>query len=220
MASSGSSPESHRPHRRRDPGRSSRSRDDRHRTHIEEVDYSDDDNTALPSINPPPGTEIARGPPVPDPPPPSDTVTGDTPHQATTSHRTVSGPPLTPRPPRSQFPSLSCPVPLPRPHVMHHNPPTVSTLSANTPYQSTFSTTSGTSPSTQASTFTLAPLVHHPPTRTHHAPAPGNRLLPGTIAPLGRHAPPSHGSLIGDAPIPGAALPILVDRVQLDAVHQ
>ena len=114
MASSGSSPESHRPHRRRDLGRTSRSRDARHHTHIEEVDYDAGDNAPLPSINPPPGTEIARGLPVPDPPQPSDTVTGDTSHQTTTSHRTVSGPPLTPRPHHSQFP-------FPRPHTHNHS---------------------------------------------------------------------------------------------------
>ena len=111
MASSGSSPESNRPHRRRDLGRTSRSRDTRHHTHIEEVDYDADENTPLPSINPPPGTEIARG--VPDPPQPSDTVTGDNSHQTTTSPRAVSGPPSTPRP---QFP-------FPRPHSTPAFPP-------------------------------------------------------------------------------------------------
>ena len=94
MASSGSSRESNRPHRRRELGRTSRSRDTRHHTHIEEVDYDADENNPLPSINPPPGTEIARG--VPDPPQPSDTVTGDHlhTHQTTTSPRAVSGPPF------------------------------------------------------------------------------------------------------------------------------
>ena len=52
-------------------------------THPEEVDYGDEENNPLPSINPPPGTEIARG--VPDPPPPSDTATGDSTHQTITS---------------------------------------------------------------------------------------------------------------------------------------
>ena len=139
MASSGSSPESHRPHRRRDLGRTSRSRDTRH---IEEVDYDADDNTPLPSINPPPGTEIARGLPVPDPPQPSDTVAGDTSHQTTTSHRTVSGPPLTPRPHHSQFP-------FPRPHSPPAFPPTPPTHLTGP----LFSTTTSTSASSQASTF-------------------------------------------------------------------
>ena len=61
MASS--SLESTRPHSRRDHRRSSRSRDTR--PHLEEADYDDDEGTPLPSINPPPGTEIARG--IPDP---------------------------------------------------------------------------------------------------------------------------------------------------------
>ena len=112
MASSGSSPESNRPHRRRDLGRTSRSRDTR--PHIEEVDYDDDENNPLPSINPPPGTEIARG--VPDPPQPSDTITGDTPHQTTTSHRAVSDPPSTPRPHHAQHPTPPFP-PVPPPHL-------------------------------------------------------------------------------------------------------
>ena len=73
MVSSGSSLDSTRPHSRRDLRRSSRSRDTR--PQMEEPDYGDDEGTPLPSINPPPGTEIARG--VPDPPPHSDPGAGD-----------------------------------------------------------------------------------------------------------------------------------------------
>ena len=113
MESSGSSPESNHPHRRRDLGRTSRSRDTRPHTHIEEVDYDDDDeHNPLPSTNPPPGTEIARG--APDPPQPSDTATGDTSHPPITSPGAVSGPPLTPRPHH---------VPCPRPHSTPAFPP-------------------------------------------------------------------------------------------------
>ena len=74
MVSSGSSLESTRPHSRRDLRRSSRSRDTR--PQMDEPDYDDDEGTPLPSINPPPGTAIARG--VPDPPPHSDPTAGDT----------------------------------------------------------------------------------------------------------------------------------------------
>ena len=62
MASSGSSPESNRPHRRHDLGRASRSPDTMPHTHIEEVDYDADENNPLPSINPPPGRETSVGP--------------------------------------------------------------------------------------------------------------------------------------------------------------
>ena len=109
MASSGSSPESTRPHSRRDLGRSSRSRDTRPLAHHEEADYGDEENTPLPSINPPPGTEIARG--IPDPIPPSDAATGDSTH-----HNTASAPPSDPRPHLSPFPrSQSTPASPPTP---------------------------------------------------------------------------------------------------------
>ena len=102
MASSGSSPESHRAHRRREPGRSSRSRD--------EVDYSDDDNTALPSINPPPVTEIASGSPVLDPSPPRHRRPSPScQHLEPRTFRTTSYT----TPPTFTF----SPIPLPRPHV-------------------------------------------------------------------------------------------------------
>ena len=205
MASSGSSPESHRPHRRRDLGRTSRSRDTRH---IEEVDYDADDNTPLPSINPPPGTEIARGLPVPDPPQPSDTVAGDTSHQTTTSHRTVSGPPLTPRPHHSQFP-------FPRPHSPPAFPPTPPTHLTGPPF-----------PPPRVQVPRPRPPLSHPratgpPPHNPYAPrpAPGNHFLPATIALRGQHAPLLHGNSIGDVPIPGAALPTLADRVNIDADH-
>ena len=97
MASSGSSLESTRPHSRRDLRRSSRSRDTRPPAHHEEADYGDEEITPLPSINPPPGTEIARG--IPDPPPHSDPTTGDSSHH----NITTSTPPSNPRPPQSSF---------------------------------------------------------------------------------------------------------------------
>ena len=97
MASSGSSLESTRPHSRRDLRRSSRSRDTRPPAHHEEADYGDEEITPLPSINPPPGTEIARG--IPDPPPHSDPTTGDSSHH----NITTSAPPSNPRPPQSSF---------------------------------------------------------------------------------------------------------------------
>ena len=63
---------------------------------------------------------------------------------------------VAPRPPRSHFPSLSCPIPLPRPHVSTspHFPPSPPTHLTNPP----FSTTTIASPSAQASTFSPS---HH-----------------------------------------------------------
>ena len=214
MASSGSSPDSHRAHRRREPGRSSRSCD--------EPDYSADDvdNNALPSMNPPPG---ASGPPVSDPPqPPPNTVTGDTPTHATTSNHTPPRPPLTPRPPRSHFPSLSCPIPLPRPHAstppqFPPSPPTHLT-STHFPLPRLQAPRPRPPPS--------HPRTTGPPPTSPYAPRPRPRQplsqppSSGTIALPGRHVHPSHDILTGDAPTTEAALLIPGNHVPPDAVPQ
>ena len=145
MASSGSSPESTRPHRRRELGRTSRSRDTRPRTHPEEVDYGDEENNPLPSINPPPGTEIAR-------PRPTTTFRHRHGRFCSPDHH------LTSNRFRPTFNTTSSPVSLPS-TTFHSR---FSTHSTNTSYWSTLSTTTRSSTSSPTSTLSLS--CHRPTT--------------------------------------------------------
>ena len=146
MASSGSSAESTGPHRRRELSRASRSRDTRPHTHLEEVDYDDDENNPVPSINPPPGTEIARG--APDPPQPSVIAPG--------TLLSRPSPHLAPLPPYLQhhvltnFPFLDhSPLPLFHPLHLHISRSTLSTATCS---------------STSSPPSTLSPSCYRPTT--------------------------------------------------------
>ena len=110
MVSSGSSLESTHHHSRREHRRGSRSRDTR--PPMDEPDYGDDE-----PLHPPPGTEIASGPP--EPTPHSEATVGDpSQHNIPTSTTPTNPVPFPPTPPAhlsdSFFPPPRVPAPRPR----------------------------------------------------------------------------------------------------------
>ena len=193
MASSGSSLESTRPHSRRDHRRSSRSRDTR--PQVEEPDYGDDKITPLPSTNPPPGTEIARG--IPDPPPHSDPTAGD----CSQHNIPTSTPPQTLGLLSLVHNPIHLFLPL-HPHILpfhssHHH------ASKHHAHGLHF--------------LTHVPRAHRPSIHMQHDHTPDN-LLTATIAHHERHVRHSHDTMIDDVR-PGAALPTLADTVDIDTAH-